>query len=126
MISTLMLGLAASKAATASVTTLLEVLSQVASFRVTDSGAAAVEVLAALEAAAELLGAEAPQPASIMPTMEAASSMEMLFFIIRSPYFFGAACAVPFDDFIAFLFSVCVNAENPTILILFSQALRRK
>lgn len=126
MISTLMLGLAASKAATASVTTLLEVLSQVASFRVTDSGAAAVEVLAALEAAAELLGAEAPQPASIVPTMEAASSMEMLFSIIRSPYFFGAACAVPFDDFIVFLFSVCVNAENPTILILFSQALRRK
>ena len=81
MISTLMLGLAASKAATASVTTLLEVLSQVASFRVTDSGAAAVEVLASLEAAAELLGAEAPQPASIVPTMEAASSMEMLFFI---------------------------------------------
>ena len=95
MISTLMLGLAASKAATASVTTLLEVLSQVASFRVTDSGAAAVEVLASLEVAAELLGAEAPQPASIVPTIEAASSMEMLFFIIRSPYFFGPLVRFP-------------------------------
>lgn len=92
MISTLTLGLAASKAATVSETVVLEVLSQVASFRVTDSlevsaaeAASVVLEAASVEAAVEVLDAEAPQPASMVPTIEAASSMETVFFMLISP-----------------------------------------
>ena len=76
MISTLMPGLAVSKAATASVTMFLEVLSQVASLMVT-SPEAGVLLLAAEDAWLE--EAAPPQPASMVPVSAVASSIEMLF-----------------------------------------------